>query len=138
MSTPESTLPEPSITELLHRLSREYGVLARQEVTLAKAEMGEKGKHAGVGIGLGVGVLVASMLALGTLTAFLVAAIAVALPVWAAALIVTVLWTVVCGLLALAARSQLKRARPLVPELTVKTMKEDVQWAKNQLSFSRR
>ena len=105
---------------------------------LAKAEMGEKGKHAGVGIGLGAGVLVASMLALGTLTAFLVAAIAVALPVWAAALIVTVLWIVVGGLLALAARSQLRRARPLVPELTVKTVKEDVQWAKTQLSFSKR
>ena len=82
--------------------------------------------------------LVAAVLALGTLTAFLVAAIAVALPVWAAALIVTVLWIVVGGVLAFAARSQLRRARPLMPELTVKTMKEDVQWAKTQLTFSRR
>ena len=50
------------------------------------------------------------MLALRTLTTFLVAAIAVALPVWAAALIVTVLWIVVGGVLAVAARSQLRRA----------------------------
>ena len=138
MSTSEPSQEQLSLAELLHRLSTDYGVLARQELMLAKAEMGEKGKHAGVGIGLGAGVLVAAMLALGTLTAFLVAAIAVALPVWAAALIVTVLWIVVGGLLAFAARSQLNRARPLVPELTVKTVKEDVQWAKTQLSFSKR
>jgi len=138
MSTSEPRQEQPSLDELLHRLSTDYRVLARQELMLAKAEMGEKGKHAGVGIGLGAGVLVAAMLSLGTLTAFLVAAIAVALPVWAAALIVTVLWIVVGGLLAFAARSQLNRARPLVPELTVKTVKEDVQWAKTQLSFSKR
>ena len=138
MSTSEPSQEQLSLAELLHRLSTDYGVLARQELMLAKAEMGEKGKHAGVGIGLGAGVLVAAMLALGTLTAFLVAAIAVALPVWAAALIVTVLWIVVGGLLAFAARNQLNRARPLVPELTVKTVKEDVQWAKTQLSFSKR
>ena len=138
MSTSEPSQEQPSLAELLHRLSSDYGVLARQELTLAKAEMGEKGKHAGVGIGMGAGVLVAAMLALGTLTAFLVAAIAVALPVWAAALIVTVLWIVVGGVLAFAARSQLNRARPLVPELTVKTVKEDVQWAKTQVSFSKR
>ena len=138
MSTSEPSQEQLSLAELLHRLSADYGVLARQELMLAKAEMGEKGKHAGVGIGLGAGVLVAAMLALGTLTAFLVAAIAVALPVWAAALIVTVLWIVVGGLLAFAARNQLNRARPLVPELTVKTVKEDVEWAKTQLSFSKR
>ena len=138
MSTSEPSQEQLSLAELLHRLSADYGVLARQELMLAKAEMGEKGKHAGVGIGLGAGVLVAAMLALGTLTAFLVAAIAVALPVWAAALIVTVLWIVVGGLLAFAARNQLNRARPLVPELTLKTVKEDVQWAKTQLSFSKR
>ena len=138
MNTSEPSQEQLSLAELLHRLSTDYSVLARQELMLAKAEMGEKGKHAGVGIGLGAGVLVAAMLALGTLTAFLVAAIAVALPVWAAALIVTVLWIVVGGLLAFAARSQLNRARPLMPELTVKTVKEDVQWAKTQLSFSKR
>lgn len=138
MSTSEPGQQQPSLAELLQRLSDEYGVLARQELMLAKAEMGEKGKHAGVGAGLAAGVLVAAVLALGTLTAFLVAAIAVALPVWAAALIVTVLWIVVGGVLAFAARSQLRRARPLMPELTVKTMKEDVQWAKTQLTFSRR
>ena len=138
MNTSEPSQEQLSLAELLHRLSTDYSVLARQELMLAKAEIGEKGKHAGAGIGLGAGVLVAAMLALGTLTAFLVAAIAVALPVWAAALIVTVLWIVVGGLLAFAARSQLNRARPLMPELTVKTVKEDVQWAKTQLSFSKR
>lgn len=138
MSTSAPNQPQPSLLELLHRVSSDYRALARQEVTLAKAEMGEKGKHAGVGIGLAVGVAVAAVLALGTLTAFMVAAIAEALPVWAAALIVTVLWLAVAGLLALLARNQLRRVRPLVPELTVQTVKEDVRWAKSQLSFSRR
>ena len=138
MSTSESDRDHQSLAELLNRLSTEYGVLARQELMLAKAEMGEKGKAVGIGVGMFAGVVIAAMLALGTLTAFLVALLALVLPVWAAALIVTLLWVAVAGLLAFVGRNQFRRAQPLMPQLTMKSVKEDVQWAKTRLSFSKR
>jgi hypothetical protein len=51
--------------------------------------------------------------------------------VWVAALIVTVLWAAVAGVLALLGRNKVQEATPPV-EQTVETIKEDVQWAKTQ------
>ena len=66
------------------------------------------------------------------------AAIALAVPVWAAALIVTLMWIGVGGVAVILGRKQLMQATPPLPELTVQTIKEDVEWAKTQLPFSRR
>ena len=51
---------------------------------------------------------------------------------WIAALIVTVLWAAVAGALALRGKKELQEAGPPVPEQTVETVKEDVEWAKTQ------
>jgi hypothetical protein len=51
--------------------------------------------------------------------------------VWIAALIVTVLWAAVAGVLALVGRNKVQEATPPAPQ-TVETVKEDVQWAKTQ------
>src|SRR3974377_1677532 len=95
MSTSDATGHQPSLAELIGRFRGESRLLARQEWMLAKAEMAEKGKHAGIGAGMFVGALIAVVAALGALTACLIAAIALALPVWAAALIVTLMWIAV-------------------------------------------
>ncbi len=138
MSTSEASDRQPSIAELLQRFRCESRLLARQEWMLAKAEMAEKGKHAGIGAGMFAGALIAAVAAFGALTACLIAAIALALPVWAAALIVTLMWIGVGGVLVILGRKQLMQATPPLPELAVQTIKEDVEWAKTQLPFSRR
>ena len=51
---------------------------------------------------------------------------------WIAALIVTALWGAVAGVLALTGKKKLQEAGPPVPEQTVETVKEDVEWAKTQ------
>ncbi len=138
MRNSEASDRQPSLAELLQRFRGESRLLARQEWMLAKAEMAEKGKHAGIGAGMFIGALIAAVAAFGSLTACLIAGIALALPVWAAALIVTLMWIGVGGVLVILGRKQIMQATPPLPELTVQTIKEDVEWAKTQLPFSRR
>jgi uncharacterized membrane protein YqjE len=118
--------------ELVKQLSSQVSALVRQEVELAKAEVAEKGKKAGLGAGMFGGAGVAGLLMLGSLTAFLILVLALALPAWASALLVTVLWAAVAGVLALQGRAKLREMGKPVPEKTVETVKEDVQWLKNR------
>ena len=118
------------IGELVKELSSQTSTLVRQELELARAELQEKGKLAGRGAGLLAGGAVFALLAMGALTAGLIALLATAMSVWIAALIVMVLWAIVAAVLAKAGQAALKRATPPVPQ-TVETVKEDVQWAKN-------
>jgi uncharacterized membrane protein YqjE len=64
-------LHDEPLGELLRRLSNQVTELARQEIELAKAEVAEKGKQAGIGAGLLVGAGLVAVLGLGALTAFL-------------------------------------------------------------------
>lgn len=124
---------DESIGELVRDLAAETNTLMRQEIELAKAELGEKVRTAGRGAGLFGGAGVAALLALGALTACVIALLATALDhVWLAALIVALLWAAVAAVLAMRGREQVKEAAPAVPEQTVETLKEDVAWAKNR------
>ena len=118
--------------ELVKDLSAQVSRLVHQEVELAKTEMAEKGKKAGIGVGMFGGAGVAGVLMLGSLTACLILALALALSAWAAALIVTALWGVIAGVLALQGRAKLRQIGKPVPEKTVETVKEDVQWLKDR------
>ena len=129
---------DQSVGQLLRELSEETSTLVRQEVQLAKAELSEKAKQAGKGAGLLAGAAVMGVALLGAFTAFLIAVIALALSVWLAALVVTMVYAVVVAVLALAGRSALRKATPVKPEQTIDTVKEDVQWAKTQAKSAKR
>ena len=122
---------ERSTGELVKDLSEQASTLVRQEMELAKAEMAEKGKVAGAGLGLLAGAAVAGLLMLGALTAFLVLALDEGMDAWLAALIVTVLWGVVAGGLAVVGREKLREMGTPVPEKTVESVKEDIEWLKH-------
>lgn len=133
----ERTSTDPrdrSVADLLRELSRETSTLVRQELELAKAEMTEKGKRAGTGAGMLGGAGVAGLLALGSLTAAIIALIALAIPVWVSALIVAIAWGAVAGVLAMRGRDELQEATPPQPEQTMESVKEDVRWAKTRTS----
>ena len=125
-------LKDRPIGELLRQLSQETATLVRQEIDLAKAEVTEKGKKAGMGAGMFGAAGIVGFLALGALTAFLILALNEFLPAWAAALIVTVVYAAIAGVLAMQGKEKVREASPPVPEQTVETVKEDIQWAKNQ------
>jgi hypothetical protein len=130
---PDGRLREQPMGELFKQLSNDLSTLVHQELKLAQAEMTEEGKNAGVGVGLFGGAGVVGLLALGALTAFLIAVLATGMDVWLASLIVTVAYAATAGVLALIGKSRVTEAVPPVPEQTVETVKEDVQWAKSQL-----
>ena len=121
---------ERPIGELVKDLSSQTSTLVRQEIELARAELQQKGKLAGKGAGMRGGAAVAAVLALGALTAGLVALLDTAMATWVAALIVMALWAIVALVLAKAGQKSLQKATPPVPQ-TVETVKEDIQWAKN-------
>jgi uncharacterized membrane protein YqjE len=124
-------LREESIGDLLKRLSQETSTLVRQEMALARAELTEQGKRAGTGAGMLGGAGVAGLLTLGALTATVIGVLDTGMAFWLAALIVTVIWAAVAGVLALQGRNKIKEATPPAPQ-TVETVKEDVRWAKTR------
>jgi uncharacterized membrane protein YqjE len=132
MTTPrdQDGVREQSVGDLLKQLSQETSTLVRQEMALARAELTEKGKRAGVGAGMLGGASVAALLTLGTLTACIILVLSEWMDAWLAALILTVVWAVIAGVLALQGRNKVQEASPPVPEQTVETLKEDVEWAK--------
>lgn len=134
---PES-MKDESIGTLLSGLTSDVSTLMRQEVALAKAELTIKAKEAGKGAGMLAGAAVFALAMLGALTALLIIVLDNAMPSWAAALIVTVLWALVAGILAQVGRNRLKQAGPLVPEQAIDSTKEDVQWAKTQLQSEKK
>jgi uncharacterized membrane protein YqjE len=129
-SDAQHELREQSTGDLVKQLTQQVSTLVRQEVELAKVEMADKGKKAGIGIGMFGGAGVAALLGLGALTAFLILVLNLAMPAWAAALIVGVIWAAVAGVLALQGREKVKEVGTPVPEETAESVKEDVEWLK--------
>jgi uncharacterized membrane protein YqjE len=133
MTSPDShELRQESTGDLVKQLSQQVSELVRQEVELAKAEASEKGKKAGIGAGLLGGGAVAGLAAVGALTAFLILVLDLVMPAWAAALIVTAIWAVIAGLLALRGREKVREVGKPIPEKTAESVKEDVQWLKGR------
>ncbi|HEV8648887.1 MAG TPA: phage holin family protein [Actinomycetes bacterium] len=135
---PPGDLRERPLPELLRQLSQETTQLLRQEIELAKAEVSEKGKKAGVGAGLLGGAGAIGLLAAAALTACFILALSEVLHPALAALLVAVVYGAVAAVLALRGRKKIKEAAPPVPERTVETVKEDVQWAKTQMPSAKK
>ncbi|MET9441207.1 phage holin family protein [Streptomyces sp. NPDC006610] len=114
------------VGELVQRASQQLAELVRGEMRLAQAEMSEKGRRYGKGGGLFGGAGLVGFLALQALVATVIAALAVPLPVWAAALIVTAVLGLVAAVLALRGKKEVDRAGPPAPRRTVDSVKSDV------------
>ncbi|MGN6128405.1 MAG: phage holin family protein [Humibacter sp.] len=119
-----------SLIQLLRELPGLVVALLKAELAQLKAELIRKAINVGTGVGL---FLVAGFLLFfmfGTLVAAAVLGIAVALPAWAAALIVA------AGLLILAAIAGLigvlvfRRGMPPAPTETIESIKQDVNAVK--------
>lgn len=117
---------EEPVGELVQRASQQLTELVRGELRLAQAEMKEKGKRYGKGGSLFGGAGLAGFLTLQALVATAIAGLAVPLPVWAAALIVTGVLGAVTAVLALTGKKEVGMAAPPAPEQTIDSVKADV------------
>jgi uncharacterized membrane protein YqjE len=125
------------VGELVKELSEQTSTLVRKEVELAKAELAEKGKKAGLGAGMFGGAGLFGFFAFAGLTATFILALSEAVAPWLAALIVTVVYGAIAGVLALQGKNKVKEAGPPVPEAAVDSTKEDVAWIKTRAKSAR-
>ncbi|HSK25371.1 MAG TPA: phage holin family protein [Jiangellales bacterium] len=122
-----------SLGSLVGEVAKDLSTLVRQEIELAKAETKAEAKKGGKAAGLLGGAGVAGNLLLVFLSLAVMWGLSEVMHLGWAALIVAVVWGVVAAVLASMGRKQLREVQP-VPEQTVETVKEDVQWARNRTS----
>jgi len=124
---------DASVAQLLSGIVGDAQELVRKEIALARQEIREEidaAKSAGIKLGIAGGVL-----AVGGLLLVLAIAQGIAdlfnWPAWAGYALVGVVLAIVGGILFSAAQRQIKEIRPM-PERTVETMKENVEWIKDR------
>jgi hypothetical protein len=131
------TLAERPVGDLLKGFSDQARRLAAQEMDLAKTEMAEKAKEAGVAGGMFASAGLFGLLGLLTLTAAMVLALSTAVTPWLAALIVTGFYLVLAGVMAVIGKARLAKATPLAPTQAIKSVKEDIAWLKTRAKSAR-
>jgi hypothetical protein len=132
-----SVMTEQPIADLLKQLSDQTATLVRQELELAKTELSVKGKRAGLGAGMFGGAGIFGLYAVGALTACVILALSTAMAGWLAALIVAAVYGAIAGGLALTGKNKVQEGVPPVPEQTVESVKEDVEWTKRRAKEGR-
>ena len=129
----QSTKEQRPLGELFAELAGQTATLVREEVALVKVETTAKLRTAGVNaaqIAAGGAVL---MLGAQTLLAAAVLVLALAIPFWAAALLVGIAVTILGGVLVARGLKAFERF-DAVPRETLRTLQEDKQWLKEQVS----
>ncbi|WP_326600193.1 phage holin family protein [Streptomyces sp. NBC_01803] len=123
---PGTDVHEDSVGALVSRASQQISRLVRDELRLAQGEMADKGKRFGIGGGLYGGAAIVAIVAFQALVATGIAALALALPVWAAALIVSGVLLALAAVLAALGRKKVRQATPPVPERAIDSVRADV------------
>jgi hypothetical protein len=134
----DNELRERPIGEVAKELTSDLSLLVRQEIELAKAEMTQKGRTAAPGLGMFGGAGIVALCAAGAITAFLVLVFSLFLPDWAAALIVGAVLAAAAYVLVRQGKERVADVGKPVPEQTIETVKEDVEWAKTRASSARK
>jgi uncharacterized membrane protein YqjE len=129
MSTPQM---QRSVPEVLGDIITNFEQIVRAEIRLARTEVKEEAAKAvkpsatfGAGVALG-------FYGLGLLLLAAVYALTMTMAAWLAALIVGVVVAMVGLALASAGRKKLKSMH-LAPKKTIRSLEENVQWAKQQI-----
>lgn len=131
-------LRERPVGELAKDLTSDLSLLVRQEIELAKAEMAQKARIALPGFVMFALAALIALCALGALTACLVLVFALFMPAWSAALLSGVLLMAAVGALVWMGKERIASIGTPIPEQTIETVKEDVEWAKTRAASARR
>lgn len=126
------TDPDPhelSTPQLISRASEQTAQLIRSEMQLARADLKDAARHAGLGVGLFGTAGVLALYGVGALIATLILALALVIPAWLAALTVTLVLFATAGAAALVGKQQVSAAPPPVRD-SVDSLQEDVRTVK--------
>lgn len=117
---------DASTGELLAQFTAQTSELVRSELRLAQVEMTDKAKHAGLGAGMFGGAGLVALYGVAALLATVILALALVVPAWLAALIVTVVLFAVAGVTALVGKKQVQQATPAAPQQAIDGVQRDV------------
>jgi uncharacterized membrane protein YqjE len=124
--------PDASLGELLNRLTQDFSGLVSTQVELAKVEIKEEVAQAGRAAGLLGGGTVCAYMAVLLLSFAAAWGLSEIVPEGVAFLIVGLVYAIAAAVLLPKGRDRLTSIRP--GEQTAETVKEDVQWAREQMS----
>jgi uncharacterized membrane protein YqjE len=120
-----------SISEILQDVLRNLQSIVRSEILLAKTEIREeitKAKPAILLLAMGA---VCGAFGMFFLLLTIMYALALAVPLWASALIVAAALSIVAAITLNSGQKQMGRVHPL-PDKTIASMKENAEWARQQ------
>jgi len=117
---------DASTSELVRQAADQISRLVRDELALARAEMTEKGKQVGLGAGLLGGGGLVVLYGVAALLVAVVLGLAEVMPAWLAALIVALALFAAAAVMAVLGRRKVEQATPLIPEETARSIKADI------------
>jgi hypothetical protein len=125
-------MTERTVGQLVADATQDISELVRHEVALAKAELTDDAKQAGMGAGLFGGA------GFSAVVAFVLLCVSAAYglhegagwPLWLSFLVVAVVLLVLAGVMALLGRGRVQKVKP--PERTIATTKQTVQAVKGR------
>jgi len=126
--------PDESVGELLGRVASDIGALVSSEVELAKTELRDEANRLGRAMGFfGGGTIVGwfAIMLLSLAAAWGLGELLDSIPL--GLLIVGAIYTVIAAVLLVLGRNRMREVHP-VPEATIASIKEDIQWLKQQAS----
>jgi uncharacterized membrane protein YqjE len=126
--------PDKTVGDLFNQVASDVGALLSTEIDLAKLELREEAMRAG---------RAAKLMSTGAIVAYFAAVMLSFAAAWAIGdavdipaigfLVIGVLYAIAAAFLILRGREQVRRING-VPKQTIATIKEDIQWAKQQAS----
>jgi len=132
-AAPDTRTNDTTVSDLISGLVSDAQQLVHREIDLAKREVAievGKVKQGAVALSIGAGLAVIGALLLGHMLVYLVQALT-GLSIWVSYLIVGAIFAVGGGLLLMQGMKRMKDVDPL-PRETIESVKEDIQWIKEQ------
>jgi MFS family permease len=117
---------------LLRSIAADLSTLLSKQIELAKQEIGEMVSTRAQAVGVFAAAAILGLFVVGFLGLTAAEALDLVMPRWAAMLIVAGVFGILATIAVVVARARMRSAAAK-PELTQRTLKEDVQWAKQQL-----
>ncbi len=132
-AAPDNRAGDTSVSDLISGLVNDAQQLVHREIDLAKREVAievDKVKRGAVALGAGIGLALIGALLLAHMLVYLVQTLT-GLSLWVSYLIVGAVFAIGGGVLLMQGIKRMKDVDPL-PRETIESVKEDIQWIKEQ------
>jgi hypothetical protein len=124
------TEPERSLGTIIKELTANLSMLFRSEIALLKFELTDAAKKFGTGAGLMAGALTCALIGIAFLfVTITLGLVALGVPAWLSALIVTIVLFAAAGVLAMMGKKKLEKVN-FVPNESIAHIKQDIDTLK--------